>query len=575
MADKIYRVNMTDLSTSIEDVPADWAGHGGRGLTSTIVAAEVPPTCHPLGSKNKLIFAPGLLSGTAASNSGRISAGAKSPLTGTIKESNSGGSSAQKLAKIGCKALIIEGQPQDGCWYSLTLKPGEVTISKEDDLVGKGNFAVVESVEKRFSDKIGVISIGQAGEMLMTGANISVKDPDSHLRSLGRGGLGAVMGSKKIKFIALDAGDAKVEIADLNAFRAANKVFSKALVSHPVSQALGTYGTNVLVNIINEAGGFPTKNFSAGQFEGHEQISGETMHDLIVERGGKPKHGCHSGCVIQCSQIYNDLKGKYKTSGFEYESIWAVGADCTVDNLDQIAEMDHLMDDIGIDTIETAVAFGVAMQGGVLEFGDAGEMIRILKEEIAQGTALGRVIGNGAGSVGRTYGVTQVPVVKNQAIPAYDPRAIKGIGITYATSTQGADHTMGYTIATEILGAGGTADPLSKEGQIELSRSLQIATAAIDSTGMCLFIAFAALDDSTCLPALIDMINARFGISLTADDVTNLGMSILKTEHAFNLAAGFTNLDDRLPEFFETNPVPPHNAVWDFTGDEIDTFWNF
>ncbi len=575
MADKIFRVNMTDLSTSIEDVPADWAGHGGRGLTSTIVAAEVPPTCHPLGPNNKLIFAPGLLSGTAAANSGRISAGAKSPLTGTIKEANSGGTSAQKIAKLGCKALIIEGQPKDDSWYSLSLTPGGVTINKEEELIGKGNFDVVGAVEKRFDDKIGILSIGQAGEMQMMGANISVKDPESHVRSLGRGGLGAVMGSKKIKFIALDAQDGKVDITDPDAFKTANKTFAKALVDHPVSQALGTYGSNVLVNIINEAGGLPTKNFSAGQFEGHEQISGETMHDLIVERGGKPKHGCHKGCVIQCSQIYNDLKGKYKTSGMEYESIWAMGADCTVDNLDQIAEMDHIMDDIGIDSIETAVAFGVAMEGGVLDFGDSNEMIRIMKEEIAEGTPLGRVIGNGAANVGRTYGVTRVPVVKNQAIPAYDPRAIKGIGITYATSTQGADHTMGYTIATEILGVGGSADPLSKEGQVELSRNLQIATAAIDSTGMCLFIAFAALDDGACLPALIDMINARFGISLTADDVTNLGMSILKTEHAFNTAAGFTNLDDRLPEFFETEPVPPHNAVWDFSGEEIDTFWNF
>ncbi len=575
MADKIFRVNMTDLSTSIEDVPENWAGHGGRGLTSTIVAAEVPPTCHPLGPNNKLIFAPGLLSGTAAANSGRISAGAKSPLTGTIKEANSGGTSAQKLAKLGCKALIIEGQPQDDGWYSLSLTPGGVTINKEEELIGKGNFDVVEEVEKRFDDKIGILSIGQCGEMQMSAANISVKDPDSHVRSLGRGGLGAVMGSKKIKFIALDARDGKVDIADPDAFKAANKTFAKALVDHPVSQALGTYGTNVLVNIINEAGGLPTRNFTKGQFEGHEQISGETMHDLIVERGGKPKHGCHQGCVIQCSQIYNDLKGKYKTSGIEYESIWAMGADCTVDNLDQIAEMDHIMDDIGIDTIETAVAFGVAMEGGVLEFGDSNEMIRIMTEEIAEGTALGRVIGSGAANVGRTYGVTRVPVVKNQAIPAYDPRAIKGIGITYATSTQGADHTMGYTIATEILGVGGSADPLSKEGQVELSRNLQIATAAIDSTGMCLFIAFAALDDGTCLPALVDMLNARFGIGLTADDVTNLGMSILKTEHAFNTAAGFTNLDDRLPEFFETEPVPPHNAVWDFTGEEIDTFWNF
>ncbi len=575
MADKIFRVNMTDLSTSIEDVPADWAGHGGRGLTSTIVAAEVPPTCHPLGPNNKLIFAPGLLSGTTASNSGRISCGSKSPLTGTIKESNSGGTSAQRLARMGCKALIIEGQPQDDNWYSLSLTSDGITISKEEELVGQGNFAVVEAVERRFTDKIGILSIGQTGEMQMSAANISVKDPDSHLRSLGRGGLGAVMGSKKIKFIALDAGDHKVDIADPDAFKAANKTFTKALVDHPVSQALGTYGTNVLVNIINEAGGLPTRNFTAGQFDGHEQISGETMHDLIVERGGKPKHGCHQGCVIQCSQIYNDLKGNYKTSGIEYESIWAMGADCTVDDLDQIAEMDHILDDIGIDTIETAVAFGVAMEGGVLDFGDSKEMIRIMTDEIAKGTPLGRIIGNGAANVGKTYGVTRVPVVKNQAIPAYDPRAIKGIGITYATSTQGADHTMGYTIATEILGVGGSADPLSKEGQVELSRNLQIATAAIDSTGMCLFIAFAALDNGACLPALVDMLNARFGISLTAADVTNLGMSILKTEHAFNQAAGFTNLDDRLPEFFATESIPPHDAIWDFSGEEIDAFWNF
>jgi aldehyde:ferredoxin oxidoreductase len=221
------------------------------------------------------------------------------------------------------------------------------------------------------------------------------------------------------------------------------------------------------------------------------------------------------------------------------------------------------------------VAFGVAMEAGVLKFGDGAELCRILREEVAKGTPLGRIIGNGAGSVGRAYGVTRVPVVKNQAIPAYDPRAIKGIGITYATSTQGADHTMGYTIATNILGVGGKVDPLSKEGQVELSRNLQIATAAIDSTGMCLFIAFAALDDATCLPSLIDMINARFGAKLTADDVTQLGMTILKTEHAFNLAAGFTNKDDRLPEFFRDEPIAPHNVVWDITDEAIDSFWNF
>lgn len=575
MAEKIFRINMTDLSTSIEDVPADWAGHGGRGLTSTIVAAEVEPTCHPLGSKNKLVIAPGLLSGTVAANSGRLSIGAKSPLTGTIKEANAGGTAAQMLAKLGCKALILEGQPTDDKWYNIQVTADGATIHEETEMIGNGNFAVVDAVKSRLGEKYGIITIGPAGEMKMRAANISIKDPDSRLRSSGRGGLGAVMGSKRVKFITIVPTDAKVEIIDPKKFKEANRTFAKALVDNPVSQALGTYGTNVLVNIINEAGALPTRNFTDGQFDGHEEISGETMHETIVEREGKPKHNCHPGCVINCSQIYNDKNRKYKTSGFEYESIWAMGADCCVDNLDHIAEADHLMDDIGIDTIETSVAMGVAMEGGLLEFGDGAGICRILKEDIAKGTPLGRIIGGGAGSVGLAFGVTRVPVVKNQAIPAYDPRAIKGIGITYATSTQGADHTMGYTIATNILGMGGSIDPLSHEGQVELSRNLQIATAAIDSTGMCLFIAFAALDDATCLPALIDMINARFGINLTADDVTNLGMSILKTERAFNLAAGFTNLDDRLPEFFSEEPIAPHNVVWDISGKEIDTFWNF
>lgn len=575
MAEKILRINMSDLSTTVEEVPPEWMGHGGRGLTSTIVEAEVDPNCHPLGPRNKLVIAPGLLSGTVAANSGRLSCGAKSPLTGTIKEANAGGTAAQMLAKLGVKAIIIEGQPEADSWYSMKVSKDSVTLTAETETIGKGNYEVVEICNARFGEKHGVITIGPAGEMKMSAANISIKDPGSRLRSSGRGGMGAVMGSKRIKFISIEPSTEAVPLTDPEAFKVANRAFAKALVDNPISQALAQYGTNVLVNIINESGGLPTRNFTSGQFEGHEEISGETMHDMIVERGGKPKHNCHPGCVINCSQIYNDKDRKYKTSGFEYESIWAMGADCCVDNLDHIAEADYLMDDLGLDTIETSVAFGVAMEAGVLEFGDGQRMCEILKNDIGGGTSLGRIIGNGAGSVGTSFGVTRVPVVKNQAIPAYDPRAIKGIGITYATSTQGADHTMGYTIATNILGVGGKLDPLSNEGQVELSRNLQIATAAIDSTGMCLFIAFAALDDENCLPALIDMINARFGISLTGDDVTNLGATILKTERKFNLAAGFTSSDDRLPEFFRDEPIAPHNVVWDIDDATIDSFWNF
>jgi aldehyde:ferredoxin oxidoreductase len=575
--DRILRVNLTDLSTTTEAVPSEWVGLGGRALTSAIVAKEVPPSCHALGPNNKLVFAPGLLSGTSASNSGRLSAGAKSPLTGGIKESNVGGTAAQMFARLHIKALIIEGLPKKDAWYGLRLTKDGVVIQEETETIGLGNFAVLDALQARHGAKAGVLTIGPAGEMKLTAANISVKDPSGKLRSHGRGGLGAVMGSKKIKFILVEDEPAGgISLADPEKFKAASRVFTKALMDHPVSgQGLPTFGTNVLVNILNEAGGLPTRNFTHGRFEGHDDISGETMHDTIVARGGKPRHGCHAGCVIQCSQVYNDKNGDYLTSGFEYETIWGMGANCCIRDLDDIATADSIMDDLGVDSIETAVAFGVAMEAGILPFGDGKEVVRILKEEVGKGTPLGRIVASGAGAVGRTYGVTRVPVVKNQGIPAYDPRSVKGIGITYCTTPMGADHTSGYTIATNILNVGGTVDPLSKVGQVDLSRNLQIATAAIDSTGMCIFIAFPALDIPECLPALIDMINAKTGASITGDDVVALGKSVLKTEHNFNLAAGFTNVHDRLPEFFETDAVAPHNAVWDFSGEEIDAFWNF
>jgi len=481
------------------------------------------------------------------------------------------------LAKLGVRALIVEGMPPEDKWYSVHLAKDAVTLQEERELLGQGNYALVQAVQARYGKPVGVISIGPVGEMKMLTANISVADPESHIRSLGRGGLGAVMGAKKIKFISIDdTGTPPVMPKDAAKFKEAARIFAKTLLDHPVSgQGLPTYGTNVLVNILNEAGGLPTRNFTSGQYADHDKISGETMHDTIVARGGQPTHACHPGCQIQCSQVYNDKDGKYLTSGFEYETIWGMGADCCINDLDDIAMADRIMDDIGCDSIETAVMFGVAMEAGVLPFGDGKGVVRMLKDEIGRGTTLGRILGGGAAQVGRIYGITRVPVVKNQGIPAYDPRAVKGIGVTYAMSTMGADHTSGYAVATNILGVGGHVDPLSKVGQVELARNLNIATAAIDSTGMCLFIAFPALDIPECLSSLIDMINACFGINLSGDDVTALGKSVLKTEHAFNVAAGLTKEHDRLPEFFSKEALPPHNVLWDFTPDELDSYWNF
>lgn len=578
MADKIYRVNMSNLSFSIEEVPSSWLGLGGRGLTSTIVAQEVDPECHPLGPNNKLVFAPGLLSGTSASNSGRNSLGGKSPLTGGIKESNVGGTSAGIFSKLGIKALIIEGLPQDETsFYQLHVTKEHVEFIKVPELVGKDNYAVLDAMMNKYDKKVAVMSIGHVGEMKMLTANVSVKDPSGKLRSHGRGGMGAVMGSKKIKCITVDAADYKeVTLVDAEKFKAASKIFTKALQENPISgEGLPAFGTNVLVNIINEAGGLPTRNFREGRFEFAENICGETMAENIKARGGKTTHGCHAGCVIQCSQVYNDKEGNYLTSGFEYEMIWAFGANLGIKDLDLIAKIDALMDDMGLDAIETGVTLGLAVDAGILEYGDGEKAYDIIANEMGKGTCLGRIVGSGAGNLGKLYGLVRVPVVKNQSIPAYEPRAIKGQGVTYATTPMGADHTAGYAVATNILNSGGHIDPLSKEGQVELARNLQIATAAIDSTGMCIFTAFPALDDPACLPALIDMINARFGCALSIDDVMNLGKTILKTEHAFNIAAGLGSASDRLPEFMKYEKLPPHNVVWDFTNEEIDAFWNF
>ena len=577
---KFIRVNMTTRESVIEPVPEKYSGFGGRALTSNFVNDEVKPTCHPLGRNNKLIFAPGLLSGTSAPNSGRLSVGAKSPLTGTIKECNTGGVVSQQMAKMGIRALIIEGMPDGDQFYIIKIDMEGVTIeeSPAEILNGCGNYEAIKILSEKYGKKVGIGLAGPAGEYRLPAANISFKDPDGNIRSAGRGGLGAVLGSKKVKAVVFDAeGAQKVPVADPEKFRAASKIFAKALMDHPVAgQGLAAYGTDVLINILNEAGGLPAKNFTEGRIEHNDNICGETLNATITERGGdgKVSHGCHAGCIIKCSQWYPDKQGKYITSGFEYETIWGLGADAGIKDLDDIAYMDQAMDDIGIDSIETAVAIATAMEGGLLPWGDGKAALEIVKQ-MAEPTPLARIIGGGCEAVGKLCGLYRVPTVKGQAIPAYDPRSVKGIGLTYATTPMGADHTAGYCISGNILKVGADIDPLKKDGQVEYARAMQIGTVAVDSTGMCLFVYFGIADNPGGYQALIDMINAQYGISLTSADVDKLGESVLKVERNFNKKAGFTNAHDRLPEFFEYEPVPPHNAVWDFTPEEIDEVYNF
>ena len=579
--DKILRIDMgAEGGPKVRTEPlGGYAGLGGRAMTSAIVAKEVPPLCHPLGADNKLVIAPGLLSGTTAAMSGRLSVGCKSPLTGGIKESNAGGQAAQVLARLGYAAIVLEGKPKDDTLYKVLINKDGVTITADNSLRMLGNYDLVEKMKSEFSDKVACISIGTAGEMKMAAASIAVTDMEQRpTRHAGRGGVGAVMGSKGVKVIVLDDAGMKMRPPkDPEKFKEANQTWVAGLRKHPVTgEGLPAYGTNVLTNVINEAGAYPTKNFMWGRFDGCSKISGETQAETENARGGKGSatHGCHRGCIIRCSGTYTDKDGHFLTKQPEYETVWAHGGNCGIDDLDAIAMLDRLDDDFGVDTIEMGAAIAVAMEAGIAKFGDAQAAINLVKE-VGKGTPLGRILGSGTEVTGKVFGVERIPTVKGQAMPAYDPRGVQGMGVTYATSTMGADHTAGYAVTANILGVGGKVDPLTPEGQIELSRNLQIATAAVDSTGMCLFIAFAVLDQPETFQALIDMINAFYGGELTADGVAELGKSVLKTERDFNTRAGFSSKQDRLPEYFLKEKLPPHNVTFKVKDEDLDQVFNW
>ncbi len=577
--DKILRIDMGASGgpkARVEPV-GKYAGLGGRGMTSSIVSDEVDPLCHPLSAANKLVFAPGLLAGTSASTSGRLSVGCKSPLTGGIKEANAGGQAGMALGRLGYAAIVIEGEPAGADLWKIVIDKDGVSFEVDNSCRMLGNYDTVAKLSRIHGDKAAYVTIGMAGEMKLGAASIACTDRELRpTRHMGRGGVGAVMGSKRIKAIVVnDAGTSAPQPRDPAKFKEAAKAFVEGLKRHPVTgQGLPAFGTNVLTNVLNEAGGYPTFNFQQGRFEGASKISGETQAALEVERGGVATHGCQRGCTIQCSGIFHGKDGKYVTKQPEYETVWSHGGNCGIDDLDAIAQLDRMDDDFGLDTIEMGVTIGVAMEAGVVPFGDAQGAIRLLGE-VGKGTPLGRILGSGAGVTGKVFGVERVPVVKNQAIPAYDPRAVQGIGVTYATTPMGADHTAGYAVATNILKVGGFVDPLKPEGQVDLSRSLQIATAAVDSTGMCLFIAFAVLDQPDTFQNLLDLLNAQYGLSLTGDDVVALGKRVLSAERAFNARAGFNADHDRLPRFFEQQPLAPHHVTFQVKPEELDRVFNW
>ena len=568
---KLLRINLDSKKYALEEMPAIYANLGGRGLTSKIVSEEVPPKADPLGADNKLVIAAGILAGTPAPNNSRLSVGTKSPLTGTIKEANSGGAAAQKLARLGIQGVVVDGVGKDLVMAKITKDGVKFIAAKKFE--GMGNYALIDKLKAEHGDEVAIISIGPGGEKLLKTASVAVTSPDFKIRMAARGGVGAVMGSKKLKAIIVDdTGAPGIKVKDAAKLKGAAADLTKGILSHPLMEGLKHLGTPLLVMMINGAGCLPTKNYSMGQFEGAQQISGEFMAETMAKRpNSQPIHRCMNGCVISCSNVYTDEKGKEIVSGLEYETLGLVGSNCMINNLDDIARINWLCNDLGIDTMEVGAAVGVAMEGGLLPWGD-GKATYALIQETVKGTKNGKLIGNGCVATGKALGVKRIPQVKGQSLAAYDPRVLKGTGVTYSTCPMGADHTAGNALPSP---ANPEYNPTSPTGQNQISGFLQWYFAAIDSLGICLFASLPLLDMPDLMKHLIACASAVTGQAADEGYLMNLGVSVLQSEMKFNKAAGFKSKDDRLPEFFTKEPLPPSGLVFDVSEADIDAALKF
>ena len=566
---EVWRVNVRTQQFTKEPVPEAWQRLGGRGLLARILLDEVDAQCDPLGPGNKLIFAPGLLVGHMLSSTDRISVGGKSPLTRGIKESNAGGRTGLHMAYMGIHALVIEDQPQEAGFWVLHLSLQGAKWEKAGELAGLGVYDTAARLVERYGDKVAIALIGPGGEMKMAAAGIQNLDKDRvPSRMAARGGLGAVMGSKDLKAIVFDhSGGRRPAIADAEAFKLAQKDYTKSVMDHPQSITYRDYGTAAMAHMCDGFGGLPTKNFSSGHFEQVDEISGETMRDFLLERGkpSDPSHACMAGCTIKCSNIFGGEDGKMIVSPLEYETIGLMGSNLEIPSLDTIARLNWQVNDLGLDSIEIGAALGVAAEAGLMKWGD-GDAAMNLINEIRLGTELGRVLGEGAATAGEKYGIERVPVVKRQAMSAYEPRAIKGTGVTYATSPQGADHTAGLTIRAKV-------NHLDPNVQKDPSLTAQLNMAGYDTLGACIFAGFgyAATPDGV----VKRLLKARYGWDDLPDNILqSLGRETIRMEREFNRRAGFSKEDDRLPKWMTEEPLPPHNAVFDVSEEILDRIFD-
>ena len=562
---QVWRVNVREQSLKLEPIPDTWKRLGGRGLLARILLDEVEAKCDPLGVGNKLIFAPGLLVGHMLSSTDRISVGGKSPLTGGIKEANAGGRTGLHMTHMGIHALIIEDLPKEDGFWVLHLSLDGAKWEKADDLVGVGVYETAPKLLEKYGDKVAIALIGPGGEMKMKAAGIQNIDKDKiPSRIAARGGLGAVMGSKGLKAVVFDhAGGQKPPIVSPEAFKVAQKDYTKAVMEQPQSITYRDYGTAAMAQMTQNFAALPAKNFSRGTFADVEEISGEKLREFLLTRGkpSDPAHACMAGCTIKCSNVFGGDDGKVIVSPLEYETIGLMGTNLEINSLDAIGRMNWHVNDLGLDSIEIGAALGVAAEAGLMQWGDEASAQKLI-DEIRNGTELGHVIGDGATTVGKVYNIERVPAVKGQAMSAYEPRSIKGTGLTYATTPQGADHTAGLTIRAKV-------NHLDPTVQKDASLNAQLNMAGYDTLGACIFAGFgyAATPDGVVKRLLA----ARYGWDDLPDNVLQaLGKETIKMEREFNRRAGFTAKDDRLPKWMMEEVIPENGAVFDVSEEVLD-----
>lgn len=568
-----------DLSSeTIREQPLAHPLAGGRLLTAQILTGSIRPTIDPLGPGNCLVLAAGPFAGQRVSTGGRLSIGAKSPLTGGIKESNAGGMAGDSLGAMGYRALVFSGTrpPEAPVLFVLDENGGRFLSARA--FWGLGNEHLAEQVLAEFGPDYVLISIGPAGEQCLKAAGVAVTDTyGKPFRLAARGGLGAVMGRKGLKAILLRRVNRSGQPALRPEAKQATTAFSRLVATNERVQVLRKYGTASTVLPVQTLAGLPVRNFSQGRLPDALPLSGDTMRDLILERGGvgTATEACMAGCVIQCSNVFPNQAGQLGAAPLEFETIGLCGANLGLTSLDDIARLNRLCNDLGLDTIEVGAGLGVMMAAAesgsrpaayahveLPRFGRADRAVALVAE-IGAGTPLGQLLGNGVVAVGRALGAARIPAVKGQALSAYDPRIVKGTGVTYATSPQGADHTAGLTLFAPF----DHNDPVAA---IKTSRAAQLQRAAYDALGLCVFNMGATGRE----PAIIlNMLQASYGVRLAPDWLDGLGRQVINLEIAFNRAAGFTAADDRLPAFFETEPLPPTNAVFDVPQAALDAIW--